>query len=269
MKSHGYNLLILTLLLGFTLTNEARAQLVDSSQPIEMEADSTGADARTGKVTFTNISIRQGPLSIKADHAESSTLGFDDSTWIFRGNVALNAPTSALNASRMTLRFANKQIQRAILTGAPLQYSDNLDNGTRVIAQQADLKFSRSTISTVDLTGAPIELSRAATADSSRTEGKANAISYDAASSNLRMTGDAELGEGVNRITGNQITYNLITRQVIAAGNEQGEPVRITIIPTSDDTPADTNSDTLPEDIGDNPESLESTEENVEPTGNE
>ncbi len=258
---------VVALLIAVTGSIASEAQLVNSSQPIEMEADSTGADATTGKVTFTNISIRQGPLSIKADHAESSTLGFDDSTWIFRGNVALNAPASTLQASRMTLRFANKQIQQATLTGAPLQYTDNLDNGTRVVAQKAEVKFARNAISTVELEGTPIELSRAATPDSTRTEGKANSISYDAASSTLQLTGNAELGEGVNRITGNQITYNLATRQVLAAANEQGEgKVHITINPTSDNTSsAQDLPDTLPVETGDNPGSQDS----VEPTGNE
>lgn len=223
--------------LGGTFAPPTFAQLVNSSLPIEMEADSTGADARTGKVTFTNISIRQGPLSIVADQAESSTLDFNDSTWVFRGNVKLDAPQSSLNASRMTLNFADKRIQRALLTGAPLSYTDKLDNGTRVVAEQADVRFARNSISTVELSGSPIELSRAATDTGKRTEGRANVISYDAASSNLQLSGDAELGEGVNRITGNQITYNLTTRQILAAANELGEgKVHITINPDSGDT---------------------------------
>ncbi|MFK8030243.1 MAG: LptA/OstA family protein [Gammaproteobacteria bacterium] len=228
--------LVLAVFSVFALAPLSHAQLANSSLPIEMEADSTGADARTGKVTFTNISIKQGALSIVANHAETSTLDFDDSTWVFRGNVKLNAPESALNATRMTLRFANKQIQQAILTGTPLQYTDNQDNGTRVVAEKADLVFSSNAIAKVELTGTPIEMSRAATEDSKRTEGRANSITYDAATNNLSLSGDAELGEGPNRITGNQITYNLQNRQVLAAANEQGDgKVYITINPTADD----------------------------------
>lgn len=216
---------------------DTEAQLVNASLPIEMEADSTGADARTGKVTFNNISIRQGPLSIVADSAESSTLDFDDSTWTFRGRVKLDAPQSSLTANRMTLRFASKRIRQATLSGAPLEYTDKLENGTQVIAEQADVRFAQNAINTVELSGSPIELYRAATADSKRTEGRADVISFDAASSNLQLSGNAELGEGDNRITGNQITYNLNTRQILAAANELGEgKVHITINPDNSDT---------------------------------
>lgn len=230
----------LTLLLAVALViSNSQAQLVDSSLPIEMEADATGADARTGKVTFTNISIRQGPLSIVAKSAESSTLGFDDSTWTFSGNVKLTAPGSALSANRMTLRFVNKRIEQAALTGEPLEYTGSADSGTRVIARTANVRFSRNTIASVELAGTPIELSRAASADSKSMEGKANAMTYSATTDNLELTGDAELGEGANRITGNQITYNLSTRQVLAAANELGEGrVHITINPSSDDESA-------------------------------
>ena len=232
----------LLVLLVVTLC-ECNAQLVDSTLPIEVEADATGADARTGKVTFTNIAIRQGPLSIVADSAESSTLGFDDSTWTFQGGVKLSAPDSVLDANRMTLQFVNKRIQRATLTGSPLRYTDSSDAGTKVIARSADVRFSRNAIATVRLAGDPIELSREATGERKRIEGKAQEVSYDASTDNLELTGSAELGEGPNRITGNQITYNLGTRQVLAAANEQGEGrVHITINPSSDETPPDSES---------------------------
>ncbi len=240
--------------LGFCVTAPVSfAQLVDSSLPIEMEADTTGADARTGKVSFTNISIRQGPLSILANSAESSTLDFDDSTWTFQGNVKLTAPGSELEASRMTLRFVRKRIERATLAGSPLRYTGSAESGTQVVARSANVAFARNAIASVSLEGSPIELSRAASADSKQMQGKANSMTYDASSDNLELTGDAELGEGANLITGNQITYNLTSRQVLAAANELGEGrVHITINPSSDEeSPADVTDD--PSEVADEP----------------
>ncbi|MEM7083532.1 MAG: LptA/OstA family protein [Pseudomonadota bacterium] len=235
--------LVMLLIALFTCAG-AQAQFANSSLPIEMEADSTGADANTGKVTFTNIAIRQGPLSIRADRAESSALGFDNSTWTFRGNVTLDAPQSNLSASQMTLRFREKRLESAEFAGSPLRYADKLDSDTRVTARRADVRFTRNAVASVELSGAPIELSRAADEDGQRTEGKADAISYDASTSDLRLTGNAELGEGANRITGNQITYNLISRQVTAAADEQGDrKVHITINPSTGDTTITSDQD--------------------------
>ncbi len=229
-------------------TLPAHAQLVDSSLPIEMEADATGADARTGTVSFTNISIRQGPLSILANSAESSTLDFDDSTWTFQGNVRLSAPGSELEAGRMTLRFVSKRISRATLSGSPLRYTGSAESGTEVVARSANVAFARNSISSVELEGTPIELNRAASDENKRMQGKANSMTYNADTDNLELTGDAELGEGANLITGNQITYNLSTRQVLAAANELGEGrVHITINPSSDDESSPDNADGQPD----------------------
>lgn len=217
------------------------AQLVNSTDKIEVDADSTGADAVSGRLTFTNISIRQGAVSISANTAESSSLDFSNSTWTFRGKVRLTSPTASVEASQLELRFANRRIRSAMISGSPLKYIANNNTATQIDGQSADVRFSNSAITTITLTGSPLLISRAGE-NGARTEGQANTVNFDAATENLELLGDARLGEGGNQITGNRITYNLKTRRVLAAANEQGDGrVRIVIDPTENNT---TSTDT-------------------------
>ena len=231
-------------LLGFALIVSVHcdAQFIDPSQSIEMEADTTGADARTGALTFTNISIRQGRLEISAQSAESSALGFDDSKWTFTGAVKIVDPTVELNAQSMLLEFNDGNLTTARLQGAPLRYASRNGDNTDVSARTAQVEFADNRIRTVNLDGQPIEISRFNAQTGKTTSGRAESIGYDATSQDLQLSGSAELNEDGNVITGSRITYNIGEQTVLAAGGEQSdERVHITINPKSgdDDAPED------------------------------
>jgi len=223
--------------LGFTaitllICPSAIAQLANTVDKIEVDADSTGADAVSGRLTFTNISIRQGDLSISANFAESSTLDFTNSTWTFRGKVRVQSPGASVDASQLELKFSNKQIRSAQINGAPLRYTANNFSAMQIVGQSANIRFINNAIAKVILSGTPMTISRSDDSGS-RTEGQADMISFDAPTENIELLGNARLGEGGNQITGNRITYNLKSQRVLAAANEQGDGrVRIVIDPS-------------------------------------
>ncbi|NNF15362.1 MAG: hypothetical protein HKN70_01385 [Gammaproteobacteria bacterium] len=215
----------------------ANAQIINSNLPIEVEADSTGADARSGTLTFTNIVIRQGNLRISAQQAESSALGFDDSVWTFSGDVVLSSPAAELQARSLVLTFAQRELTAAQLQGSPFRFRSRGADETDVTAATARVGLANNTIATVTMQGQPIAMTRLNPETGQLTSARANAISYDASSKTLELTGDAELNEDGNMITGSQITYSLDGQTVLAAGDEDGgDRVHITIRPRDEDT---------------------------------
>lgn len=237
------------------------AQLLDSTQAIEMEADSTSADARSGALIFTRISVRQGALKISADTAESSALGFEDSVWSFTGDVNITSPTAQLTARSLILEFSDGQLKTARIQGAPLRYVSSGKDDTAVSAATATVQVGNGLIRTIALAGQPIDISRLNKDTGKTSRGRAEQINYDATTRNLDLTGNAELNENGNMITGNVITYNLGDQTVKASANQQGsDRVHITILP-KDNTPA---NPAAPETNPTTPESPDSDASDIE-----
>ncbi len=63
-------------------------------------------------------------------------------------------------------------------------------------------------------------------------QGRAERIDYDLATGRVRLSGGAWLSDGNNEITGSTLVYSMREERVVAeAGEQGGQPVRITINP--------------------------------------
>jgi lipopolysaccharide export system protein LptA len=201
---------------------------------VTLDADSTEADATTGMIRFTGVTIAQGDLSVSARLAQSSSLDFADSTWTFTGDVRFASADTRLQAERATLRFASQALTRADLEGAPLVFEQSRNGEAKLTGRTGRLEFRDGELANAMFSGAPVnyEQRSAGTTTSSR----ADTLSYDAKRSIINLQGHAWIGGDGKEISGNSITYNLATRSYAAASDDNGDQrVTITITPPAKD----------------------------------
>ncbi len=161
--------------------------------PIELDATWSELDRRNNRLVFRNLNITQGSLSISADEATADPADFEDSTWVFTGNVQIeNAGLKAwCDSAEMT--FSNNALQKTTLRGKPARFVQPRTGGNA-------------------------------------TEGRGDRLEYDLGARVIQMTGNALLSDGSNEITGSNITYDL-GREVVTASNNGTGQVRMKFTP--------------------------------------
>lgn len=166
----------------------------DPTLPIDLDAAFSELDRRNNRLIFRQLNIRQGALAIKADEATADPADFENSVWVFTGNVSIiNAGTKA-SCDRAELTFRDNRLRKAILTGKPARFS------------------------------------QAGTGDEAATEGRGEILEYDLDAATIQMARDAWLSDGKSEISGTRIAYDL-RREVVTAGGADGGQVRMRITP--------------------------------------
>lgn len=188
---------------------------------IELEADSSEIDRKNNRLIFHNVRIQQGEFAIRAALAQGTNLEFKEAEWLFRGDVQITSANATLSAEQAVLTFVDHRVRRADLEGVPVVF----------------------------------EQTRPGAAEPTR--GRAARILYDFDSKVLTLTGDARLSEGQNEISGEHITYEIGAQRVVADADENGERVRITIVPPPE-------SGRPPEESGTPPEAPDEEEDGTE-----
>lgn len=208
----------------------AGAQGAATALTITLDADSTEANAATGEIRFSGVTISQGTLSVRAATARSSSLDFAASTWVFEGNVRFASADTRLEAERAELRFVEQTLQSARLTGAPLRFEQSQDGSVRLDARTARLEFRDNAVRTASFEGKPVTYVQ--TAGDSTVRSRAERLNFDADAGMITLQGDAWIGDDGKEISGNSIKYNFRTRSYVAASDEEGDQrVTITITP--------------------------------------
>jgi len=192
--------LLLLATLTLTLTENAPAQTPSPDLEIKLEADSSDIDRKNNRLVFYNVRVTQGPIDIRADRADGSGLEFENTDWVFSGNVRISSDTTRIEADEAELSFVDHKLRHAVVKGSPVAFQHE--------RPAAD---------------AP-------------TEGRANQVDFDFDTQVLRLSGDAWLAEGTNQISGEHILYDITRERVLAGSNgESDERVRITITPPRDE----------------------------------
>lgn len=168
------------------------------SLPIDLDADSSEFDRKRNRLVFRGLQIRQGPLRIDADEATATRLDFDDTLWVFAGNVRIENTGSTAWADSADILFQEHRIRSAEMTGRPVRF------------QQVSIAKEDGSITT--------------------TRGRANVMQYDVDTGVVSMAQDAWLSDGSNEVTGDRISYDL-NREIIIADAEQSGQIRMKIIP--------------------------------------
>lgn len=194
-------LLVPAVLLTIVTPQTTQAVLSGLRLPISLDADSSDFDGKSKHLVFKGVRITQGELGIQADSAEASQLDFENSLWVFRGNVRIDLQTAFIESEEAILNFIDHTLSSAIIKGDPAQFE-----------QQA-----------------PDE--------PAPTRGHAGVMEYDFLTGTVKLTEMAWLRRGDDEISGNTLVYSIKDERMIASSDDTDNRVRITITPRESERP--------------------------------
>ncbi len=204
MAVSNLSLLLFALLAAADVGAKPKAIAASSDQAVQLEADSSEVDYRNNTVNFRRIVITQGSMRVAAEQAHATGLNFENSSWIFSGNVRISMDSGNLRSRQANVEFRNQRITRAIILGEPAEFEQQ---------RQGSSEMAR---------------------------GHSASIVYDLVGGIVTLTGDAWLSDGRNEIKGQELVYN-VKEQRVRAQTRAGDKdrVHITIRPAST-TPTNT-----------------------------
>ncbi len=142
---------------------------------------------------WARSSDRNQPMDITSN-TSNCTLN-DSAPCILAGNVHIVQGSLDVRAARADIRQAGGDIQRVLLTGAPVVLRQQLDSGSMLNA-------------------------------------RASNVDYDLPRETVVFTGNVEIDQpGRGTMSGPRIVYNMRTGQVQGGGGEQGGQIRTRILP--------------------------------------
>ena len=171
-------------------------------QAISLDAQSSELDYKNNNLIFRKVRITQGDMSVAADQAQATGLDFENSRWVFRGNVRITMNQGQLTSEEAEITFAKKLLSKAIVNGNPAAFEQRIEK-----------------------TG---KLAR----------GRADTIDYDVAKGVVHFFKNAWLSDGQNEIRGESLKYNVLAQNIVAESAEQGsQRVHIIITPPANPKP--------------------------------
>jgi len=169
-------------------------------QTISLDAQSSELDYKNNNLVFHKVRIAQGSMSVAADQAQATGLDFDNSRWVFRGNVKVTMDQGQLTSDEAEITFAKKLLAKALVNGKPAAFEQHIAKTGRLA------------------------------------QGRADSIVYDVTKGVVHLSNNAWLSDGQNEIRGESLKYNVLAQNIIAEGSEQGSQ-RVHIIITPPATP--------------------------------
>jgi lipopolysaccharide transport protein LptA len=185
--------------LGLALaTQAARSAAPAKSEVIALDAQSSELDLKSNNMFFRKVRIAQGPMSVTADQGQATqeALKFENSLWVFRGNVKITMENGLLTADEAQIDFIKKLLAKAVAHGKPAEFEQKIEKTGKVA------------------------------------HGHADNIDYDAAKGLVKLTKNAWLSDGQNEVHGESFVYNVFSQSIVADAAEQGsQRVHIIITP--------------------------------------
>jgi lipopolysaccharide transport protein LptA len=169
---------------------------------ISLDAQSSELDYKNNNLIFRKVRITQGNMSVAADQAQATGLDFENSRWVFRGNVKITMDQGQLTADEAEITFAKKLLSKAVVHGNPAAFEQRIAK-TGKLAQ-----------------------------------GRAETIEYDVSKGVVHLSKSAWLSDGQNEIRGESLKYNVLAQNIVAEASEQGsQRVHIIITPPANPKP--------------------------------
>jgi lipopolysaccharide export system protein LptA len=169
-------------------------------QAIALDAQSSELDLRSNNVIFRKVHIAQGATTVSADVGsatkQATGLDFDNSLWIFRGNVKISMDDGELTSDDAEINFAKKALAKAVVNGKPAAFEQRVAKTGKIA------------------------------------HGRADTIDYDAHKGVVRLSKNAWLSDGQTEIRGESLKYDVLAQSIVAESSEQGsQRVHIIITP--------------------------------------
>jgi lipopolysaccharide transport protein LptA len=169
---------------------------------ISLDAQSSELDYKNNNLIFRKVRITQGNMSVAADQAQATGLDFENSRWVFRGNVKITMDQGQLTSDEAEITFAKKLLSKAVVHGNPAAFEQRIAKTGKLAQGRADL------------------------------------IDYDVTKGVVHLSKSAWLTDGQNEIRGESLKYNVLAQNIVAEASEQGsQRVHIIITPPANPKP--------------------------------
>jgi lipopolysaccharide export system protein LptA len=200
VSNHKLRALPALALLAFTMSAAEVHGAAAPQQAIALDAQSSELDLRSNNVVFRKVHIAQGAMAVSADVGsatkQATGLDFDNSLWIFRGNVKITMDDGELTSDDAEINFAKKALAKALVNGKPAAFEQRVAKTGKVA------------------------------------HGRADTIDYDARKGIVRLSKNAWLSDGQTEIRGESLKYDVLAQSIVAESSEQGsQRVHIIITP--------------------------------------
>jgi lipopolysaccharide transport protein LptA len=198
--SNAKSITLLTALILAALSASDVRAAKPRTEPIVLDAQSADADLANNNVVFRKVKITQGNMAISADQGQGTQqktrLDFENSLWVFRGNVRISMADGLLTSDDAEISFVNQELSKAVANGKPAEF------------QQRVVKTGKLA------------------------QGHADIINYDAAKGLVVLSKSAWLTDGQYEIHGETLKYNMVAQSIVADALDQGsQRVHIVIPP--------------------------------------
>ena len=170
------------------------------AQQITLDAQSADADLANNIVVFHKVKIAQGGMSISADQGQGTKqptpLYFENSVWLFRGNVKISVSDGQLTSDDAQISFVNQRLAKAVANGKPAAFEQHV------------VKTGKTA------------------------QGHADNIDYDAHTGIVLLSKNGWISDGQTEMRGESFKYNMLTQSIVAEAADQGsQRVHIVITP--------------------------------------
>lgn len=172
---------------------------INPREQVHLDCQSGGVNYKTQTMVCSNVVISQGSTRVRADHARGTGgLNFQNSRWIFTGNVQIEAPPrGSLRSDQATVEFRDNRIAGATINGNPAEFEQQ---------RAGDLGMEK---------------------------GHADEIVYDVSEGTILLNKDAWISDGHNEMSAPSISYSIREQKVLATSGGASQGVHITITPQS------------------------------------
>jgi lipopolysaccharide transport protein LptA len=199
----GSNLRILALL-ALVSASQVRAA-ASPQQAILFDAQSSEFDLKNNNAIFRKVRIAQGTTTISADQGQTTKgtgISFDDSLWVFKGNVKITVNGGQLTSDDAEINFRRKALATAVVNGKPAAFEQRVAKTGKVA------------------------------------HGHADSIDYDAGKGVVHLSKNAWLSDGQTEIRGDSLKYDVLAQLIKSEGSDSGaQRVHIVIAPPPPSTP--------------------------------
>lgn len=142
---------------------------------------------RSDKVVLNDVVLYQGgsPLQVRAQHAETPSIDFTDSTWNLSGGVISRLAQGQLEADNAVVHIKKGDLRTATFRGAPARFEESPAQNAKPGAAVTNVRGSAAT------------------------------IDYDSQSGGeVRLVGDVQLNDGCKDVHGAGFIYNLAQKSL-------------------------------------------------------
>src|SRR5260370_38792370 len=113
-----------------------------AQQTIDLVAQSSELDLRNDNALFRKVRIAQGATTVTADLGsatkQATGLNFDNSLWVFRGNVRITMDDGELTSDDSEINFAENALAKAVVNGKPAAFEQRVAKTGKVSPSRAD-----------------------------------------------------------------------------------------------------------------------------------